>query len=357
MTDYDSIINMITEANPVNALGDEGESILRLDTTTRKITADLEFETMVGLTNDVNTNIIKIQTPAAIEGYNISECTGKVIKWRNIASGIKGQEDLRVIETGSEYMTLSWIVPPEAMTKAGQIEISLVFFTIDITTNKLTYRWSSFPYSELTVGQGVDEISIDPIAENSVIYVDTYSRRITLPAGLNRQIGLIGEGGINTLRFRIDRFFLSQDFFGENYEIRVLYTQDAQTYWSDALEKRLLAGIPNETLRGNHSDLIEFDWLIPSVVFEKEGTIIIAIQITLLEENKNLAVWKSAPSEALSIGTTLNGEYGAVIDDKKVIFGAYIPGTGIKIDKYEISLNGDEEIIFDAGDASEYINE
>jgi hypothetical protein len=72
----------------------------------------------------------------------LRECDHKIVKWHNLASGDKGTAELAQTEPGG--LLFQWIVPIEALAKAGSVKISLSFY--DETEEQITFRWNSLPY-------------------------------------------------------------------------------------------------------------------------------------------------------------------------------------------------------------------
>jgi hypothetical protein len=119
---------------------------LVLDEKTHAIAPEEGFNTLIGLTNEINTNMVTFKTLGTIEGHQIATCDHAVVKWHNLASGEKGCDDLN-IEALEGQSLLSWIVPVEAMTKAGNLKVSISIYDEDETnSNRITFRWNSLPY-------------------------------------------------------------------------------------------------------------------------------------------------------------------------------------------------------------------
>jgi hypothetical protein len=214
MTDYTRIIDQIIPSGHPGSTLVDSTACLVLNEETRALVPDNEFNTVIGATNDINTNIITIKIPESIEGHNLSTCDYKILKWANTSSKQKGVSNLVLEGTN----TFKWVPPPEAMTASGNLKISLTFYDED-DFGKITYRFNSLPYSGLSIGQGMDEIGINPISEDEIITVDLSSRNIIVPSSLNREIGKIGEQNLNTLKFRCNRYFQDKDFWGAGINI------------------------------------------------------------------------------------------------------------------------------------------
>jgi hypothetical protein len=123
----------------------------------------------------------------------------------------------------------------------------------------------------------MDEVSVGSITDDSIIYIDLYSRKITIPSGLNTQIGLVGELFLNKLRFRCDRYYLDKDFLNKSFYILYDIPNGDSRYKS--LENiTLIAGTPLDSdSPSTHSDLLEFEFIIPPSWTSAAGTISFAI--------------------------------------------------------------------------------
>ena len=99
MIDYTRIIEDIVPKHGTNIGLEDAEGHLVLDGITRIITPAEGFSTLIGTTDDVNTNIVTFDIPETIEGHKIVECGRKIVKWHNIASGDKGTSDLIPLNT------------------------------------------------------------------------------------------------------------------------------------------------------------------------------------------------------------------------------------------------------------------
>jgi hypothetical protein len=183
-----------------------------------------------------------------------------VVKWHNLASGEKG---IGTLSPKEEELSPKWvwIVPPEAFTAEGTLKIAVSIYDEDDEGN-ITFQWNSLPYSGLTIVKGMDEISIRPITEDSIIYLDLYTRKIIIPSGLNTQIGMAGEKGINVLKFRCDRYYLDLDLY--KYKFYMLYTlPNADSYAQEISSINLINGSLDNGSLFNTGELLEFEYPIP----------------------------------------------------------------------------------------------
>lgn len=338
MTDYTRIIEDVTIGNHVIPGLIDDDTHLILDVKTRQLTLGPEFNSLIGTTDDLNTNIITFKVPNITEGHDLTQCQHKVIKWHNLASSDKSTSEL-LSDAGenpdNEYQYLQWVVPAAALTTAGTIKISLCFYDEDENGNTI-YRWNSLPFSGLRVEQGMDEIGTETVSVDEIIMVDLRSRQIRVPSALNREVGKVGETSLTTLRFRCDRYYQKTDFNGAN--ILVCYrTKNATSIATSMLDSRVLPSNHGE------ADLIEFDWKIPQFILQEEGNFEFSIcLLKIYEDGKTYSIWYSNPCTEFSIGTTLTME-GEITDPDDTNNELHIV-SGEALDKQLTELLGDSEI-------------
>lgn len=308
-TDYTRIIDNIFSKNHSNISDTtDQEAYLTLNVDNRTITPGPKFNTLIGTTDDRNTNIITIQAPKTVEDHDIVNCEHKVLKWHNLKSGDKGISDLQSSES-EENLILRWLVPVEAFAAAGTVKIALCFYDTDGTTAHIIYCWNSLPYSGLTVGQGMDEISTDIVPFEEIINVDMRSRKISVPSGLNREVGKKGETTLTTLRFRYDRYYQGYDFLPKEEGSVVIYwkTASATAIEGTLIDNcRIISGTPDVSVIEDRSDLIEFDWLIPQNIIDAGEKFEFSICITTNTE-AGAAIWYSDTCSDFYVGSTLIG--------------------------------------------------
>lgn len=277
------------------------EPKLIIDAQKRTLTPENDFNLQVGVTNDYNTNIVSFKCDKILEHHSLVECNNKIIKWHNTSSNVMGSDVLQVIENepDSDQFTLSWLVPPEATTKAGTLKIAICF--CDVENDTIAYKWNSLVYSGLQVGQGMDNISVIGIPLSEVIDVNVYNRTITLPADYNTTIGIQGAYGTATLIFRINRFFNDWDFTEGDTEIQILYTIGTEQRKATPSGGRII-----ESLSGNiKEDWLEFYWEVPTEIFNQSGNFSIAIGFVSYEKGK---IWRSKELTTLNIESSIFGD-------------------------------------------------
>ena len=176
MTDYTRIIEDISSAHANAELYDNVAANLVLDVTTRQIRPGVNFSTLIGTTDDINTNIItfSLENIEAADNHDLLKCKNIIVKWQNQKTSDTGTTSLeRTDKDGTTY--LQWLVPVDVFSGAGTVKISLCFYD-PLDNGTVVYRWNSLPYSGLTVGQGMDEISTETISLDEIITLDMRTR-------------------------------------------------------------------------------------------------------------------------------------------------------------------------------------
>jgi hypothetical protein len=273
---FDELIQGIHHGDKVVS---DSEPAIVIDGYKRALTPEAGFNTQIGVTNDYNTNEITFKCDKIVDGHDLSACKNKAIKWHNPVSNMMGSDALEMIESDETTFTMTWHVPPEATTKAGTLRIAICFCDID-GNGKIVYKWNSLVYSGLQVAQGMDNIAIAGVPLSSIIDVNVYNRTITLPADFNTTIGIQGAYGTAKLTFRVNRFFNDWDFTEET-EGQVLYLAGAE-------QKKFILSREDyriiESLSGNiKDDWLEFDWEVPTEIFNYSGNFSIAIGFVSVE--------------------------------------------------------------------------
>ena len=171
--------------------------------TNRQFKPQSGFNSTIAYEGDINTQIITFELPATFDGHSLQNCQSKRILWKNLASGAEGSSDLKSATTTNQY---TWEVPPNAFTRAGNLEISIVLSdTIGEGNNKkVAFVWKTASYSGLIVAPAMTSVSgtdLPPMDE--ILIVDEESRNIIVPSGYNTTVANCGDQGISTIYFLI----------------------------------------------------------------------------------------------------------------------------------------------------------
>lgn len=318
MADYTRIIEeIIPSGHRSGTLGDDPlyDGVLVVDPISKQITPLNNFSTLIGATNDINTNVIIFSLPLGADYHALACCSHHIVKWHNLTSGEKGKGILVAderLEDNQDGITdlWSWVVPPEAMTAEGTLKIAISIYDEDDKGN-ITYQWNSLPYSGLTIAKGMDEVSINDIPADSTITIDLETRQISIPAGMQTELGKAGEVGLAKLRFRCDRFYRDIDFSQGTFQI--VYEDAYGTPCHNTVTMLPTINDPEnkENTIESQSDLLEFEWNAQEAVSRVgEGVLNFIIAYTYMPEQGQSILWKSNVCSYFTIGEsfTISGE-------------------------------------------------
>lgn len=313
---FDDLIQKLHGSNPTKHLITDSEEAIQINGTTRTFIIPENYNTQIGTTNDYNSNELTFVCPQFIEKHDITQCTYKVLKWFNTTSRERGVVDLKFIETTDEQVTFTCIIPPEAMTHAGQIQIAVCF--MDEVNGEIVYKWNSTICQALYIVQGLDQVAIKGTPLTRIVNVDLYNRALTLPPEFNTTIAHVGDVGTNKITFRTDRFLNDIDFKNAQLEIR----------WKDSSgEQKKSAvgtGAINVSLDGNEQDdWIEYEWVVPFEIAEVAGSISIVLSLLVEDPSRGLMIWNSTPFSQFVIGDGF--EYSEVIPSASGYSIALVP--------------------------------
>jgi hypothetical protein len=148
---FDELLTSIHNGNGQKPIVSDVEESIMIDAEKRIFIIPQGINTKIGITNDYNSNELTFKCPTKIEEHDITKCSHAVIKWYNMTSLMLGSTELlrsNTIETieNREYITMKWIVPPEALTKAGSLQVALCFCDIvkdEADNDIIVYKWNS----------------------------------------------------------------------------------------------------------------------------------------------------------------------------------------------------------------------
>lgn len=370
MTDYTRIIqDIIPDGHDKGPgfLSDDSNSYLSIDLVTKQLQPSANFSTIIGTTHNINTNVITFDLPL-LDDHGMTTCDHHIVKWHNLASGEKG---IGILEDDT-YGKWAWVVPPEAMTAEGTLKIAISIYDEDDKGN-ITYQWNSLPYSGLTIAKGMDEVSINDIPADSTITVDLETRQISIPSGMQTELGKAGEIGLAKLRFRCDRFYRDIDFSQGTFQIVYEDAYGTPCYNTVTMLPTINDPENQESTIESQSDLLEFEWNAQEAISRVgEGMLNFIVAYTYMPEGEPGSVlWKSNICSYFTIGQsfTISGEVDPTTGTSELIIsnGANLDimldellGEGTAPTKSMMTTNEaiayaiqrllNTEIIFDAND-------
>lgn len=319
----------VEEKNTNTEITDENGVEIEIDTSVylevdnkRQFTPQNGFDTVIGYEGDVNSQVILFKLPNTYDSHQLSACQFKLVRWKNLTSGIEGDTDLVNIP-GTDYYY--WEVDSELYTRAGSIEISLSFE--DKKDNKIVYSWNTSLYTALSVGKTITSVGSDLPAKDEILIVDRETRKIVAPQGYNNTVCNRGEVGMGKLYFLINDI-LAPNKTVEDSVIKFYVTVNGKVhsrYFTEGntpgFEKTTITNIDYSYSKSGDK-LILLEWNLPEkVTMNIEGTFGVSIEVEGVDE-KTAATWRwvSSPYTNLVIGKSdLTAENATITPD---------PGTG-----------------------------
>ena len=194
----------------------------------RKITAVADFDTTIAYEGDINSKTIYIQIPRYSARHELSSCSNKELKWKNLSSGLEGisklePEPVNGVFLDATEVTYVWDVPAELTAQAGNIEISIVFY--DMVDNLVGFAWNTASYTGLKVEKTMSTVGAKLPARDEILLVDEDAHNIIAPVGYNNTVCNYGDKGVSEVYFALDRYFgkdHSLDVMDDNTEVFVV---------------------------------------------------------------------------------------------------------------------------------------
>ena len=222
----------------------------------------VDFDTVIAYEGDINSQIITFQLPKMHEGHELSGCTDKILKWKNLASGVEGTFKLKptTVDEDNDHLYLQWEVAPEAFSEAGNIEISMSFFDYtDKEKTSLAFSWNTPPYSGLSVGKSNADVGYHFPAKNEILIIDKETKQIIAPAGYNNIICNFGDVGVANVYFLVNRYL------GKNEDLDILASEITIYVIINGYRREVI--LPKEACRtysaeidGRKNGLIFIEW-------------------------------------------------------------------------------------------------
>lgn len=224
-TDYSALIASIG----FETLLVDTEDPIEINSSSRQLVIPVNFNKQVAVEYDENANEISFVCDKAIEGYDVLNCEKAYVKWQNFASGVDGVyeiTDRAQHESLADKMTFHWIVEKAMTTKAGAISFSVGFydFAEGETEPVVIYQWQTNPCSELAIGAGlfnetidseefvVGEVDLSDIEGKTFegltdvdasIVVDLKTKKVTIPNGFETKVAQAGDCGSTVITFEL----------------------------------------------------------------------------------------------------------------------------------------------------------
>ena len=306
MANFDEILNDIHNGLGVKPEDEDiAENSLGPIVVTNKRTFELpkDFNSTIGYVGDVNSQIITFSLPTTCDGHDLTKCQYKVLKWKNKASNLEGQDNLITIETSSQHL-VQWQVQPEVFTKDGKLEIVISLY--DIKNGKVAFSWNTSPLTQLSVGNNSYEVGtiltdIQLPAKNEILLINEETRSIVMPSGYNPVIANLGDVDTSVIFFQAPANIRGINLLDENTEVNVHIGANGSVW------KEKITNISAENANiASYNSLVNLLWFPSSELTNNDDKYFGNITISISFEGNN-KYWITSQLNKLKIGEAVIG--------------------------------------------------
>lgn len=210
MADYSQIISGIHGGNPTGHVIDEHEYIV-INPETRQLEVPVNFNATIAFVGDINSQVVRFLCPKEYDGHSLKECSNHEIRWYNTSSGFGDKSPLEIGDDVGENFVLSWIVPPEATTKAGNVQCVISIYDTDEATIK--YQWNTAIFSGFNIGATLENVETSMPVRSKILTLNPDTKNIMLPAGYNTTIASQYDIGTTHVYLQAPRYIHNMDLF------------------------------------------------------------------------------------------------------------------------------------------------
>lgn len=324
MTNFDDILASLHDTE---FLADEQLSSPIVITSRRAYEVPQNYDLVLGYAGDVNSQIVTFQLPKKHEEHELSGCSNQKLKWKNLTSGAEGISNLIIDKIENITWTAMWLVPPEAMTVAGKLEIAISIYDVD-KEGVVFFAWNTPPYKEFSIGEGfikvADEIENNDLpAKDEILIVDVDNRNIVAPVGYNTIACSYGDIGMSKLFFEINQYIHGINLLDEATKIyiNIVYETITAEPFKITNIKPMFVQIENKK-----TNKVLLTWDMPAALTNNSqkyiGTFSISIKIEVKNDNGELVKrWSTSSFDKLRIGPSvlLNTATDIVPRDEEIV--------------------------------------
>ena len=333
MANFDAILQGLhTNSNITDSEG----STPVLVTSRRAFEVPSDYDTVLGYTGDVNSQIITFQLPRLHEKHDLSVCQFKKLKWQNLASGTEGVSTLESVTAQTDTWTATWAVPPEAMTMAGQLEIAISIY--DKKDGLIAFSWNTPAFRGFSVGNTAnqiadidDKINDNLPASNEILVVNTETRQIEAPVNWNPVVASYGDIGLSKVFFEINQHIRGLDITKDDVKIYVgvAFISDTVEYYEvvpAGADKKDYVKQMFKSETNQKANKVLIIWDVPESVTNNNqayaGNFSISLKIQTEDaEQKPIKRWTTAQFNKVTIGQSvlLNDMISLIARDEELV--------------------------------------
>lgn len=316
MSTFDELLNSLH--GNVGVKMNDADNLIEINSK-RQFVVPSDYNLVIAYAGDVNSQIVTFKLPRFHEGHDLSKCSVKGIKWKNLSSN---NEDWSILSDTTvadgdtnNYQYLQWIVPPAAFTQAGNLEVSISLY--DFQGIRMAFAWNTATFSGFkiekslsSVGHSVNDI-LQP-APNQILRVIEETHSIVAPAGFNRVIGTYGSENTSYVYFQSSPILGGIELANEGTTINIVAQLSGKTGQYEIDKSNLEFEYAEGT---NGENLVRFKWLVPNTIMANsdQRTGILSIALSITNSNKT---WKTNPFSQLQLNDTLVYSTDKVLSDE-----------------------------------------
>ena len=296
---FDNLLGSLHSQVSDTAVAPYNTNILEVDE--KRQIRPIEFDTVIAFEGDVNSQVITIKMPLYADNHDLSGCQKKVIRWKNLSSGIEGNSDLNIIEDSvtENNFCVTWEVPSDICTQEGNVEISIRCW--DLSDDRIVYSWNTPSYTGLSIGKTMSSVGFLFPAKDEILIIDKETKNILAPSGYNNVICNYGEVGVSIIYLMVSRYLGRKndlDVLNSEATIEISLNGQSMNYLLDRQSVNIYVDkVSDESREG----MVIITWEVPEDITENEFGYIGKFDIALSFKS-NGKKWRSGVYKNLSIG-------------------------------------------------------
>jgi hypothetical protein len=197
------------------------------------------------------------------------------------------------------------VVPADAFTQAGKIEISISLFDRN-DNGKLVFAWNTASCSDLSVGPTLASVDSYYPANDEILTIDVDSRNIAAPKNYNNVVAYRGDIGVAKVYFATKRYINGLDLLNTDNKIKVYYSFNGVTLYSPSSNidrQEFVQAIPDRDNEG----MVLLTWNLPDEESELVQIYYGKFSISLMVSNEDdSVVWQTGKYTSLEIKNSLS---------------------------------------------------
>jgi hypothetical protein len=155
VTNSDGLTIIDIDSTHADAMFDTDEAIT-INTDTKDFSFGKNFNNVIGVVGDHNSEIVSFKIDRFIENHDISQCMSHRIFWKNTDTNKSDKDDLSIKVLDDNIVLLSWLISDKVTESAGNLEFAVHISDYD-SNGQLCYRWKTKPGNGLRIENGFIE--------------------------------------------------------------------------------------------------------------------------------------------------------------------------------------------------------